>query len=77
MNTLRFFTTIAILGVSFSVRALPASAQLDRAYHYEAIDVVMTMNPDSTIDVPNGVGLGVTVNEEALKSFTLAKVTLK
>ncbi len=51
MNTLRFFTTIAILGVSFSVRALPASAQLDRAYHYEAIDVVMTMNPDSTIDV--------------------------
>jgi len=32
------------------------------------------LNSDSTIDVPTGAGLGVTINEEALKEFTLAVI---
>jgi O-succinylbenzoate synthase len=36
-----------------------------------------TLNPASTIDVPTGPGLGVTVDEEALRDFTLAKLELK
>jgi L-alanine-DL-glutamate epimerase-like enolase superfamily enzyme len=35
------------------------------------------LNDDSTIDVPNGHGLGVTINEDALKRFTLSEITLK
>ncbi len=36
-----------------------------------------TLNPDSTIDVPTGSGLGVTIDEDALREFTLAKLELK
>jgi O-succinylbenzoate synthase len=35
-----------------------------------------TLNPDSTIDVPSGPGLGVSIDEEALAQFTLAKLEL-
>ena len=35
------------------------------------------LNPDSTIDVPIAPGLGVTIDEEALQQFTLAKLELK
>lgn len=40
-----------ILVGSFGVGAFPAYTQLDKAYHYEQIDVAMTINPNSTIDV--------------------------
>jgi O-succinylbenzoate synthase len=36
-----------------------------------------TLNPDSTIDVPAGPGLGITMDEAALRQFTLAKLDLK
>ena len=36
-----------------------------------------TLNSDSTIDVPTGPGLGVTVDEEALEQFTLTKLEIK
>lgn len=36
-----------------------------------------TLNPDSTIDVPDAPGLGVTVDEKTLQGFTLAKLELE
>lgn len=48
----------------------------DRYYAQDITNERFVLNSDSTIDVPNGIGLGVTINEEALKSFSLAKVTL-
>ena len=48
----------------------------DRYYKQDITNERFVLNSDSTIDVPTGVGLGVTVNQEALNSFTLAKVTL-
>lgn len=35
------------------------------------------LNPDSTIDVPSGPGLGVTIDADALQQFTLAKQELR
>jgi O-succinylbenzoate synthase len=35
------------------------------------------LNLDSTIDVPTGPGLGVTIDEEAIQRFTLAKLELR
>jgi L-alanine-DL-glutamate epimerase-like enolase superfamily enzyme len=35
------------------------------------------LNPDSTIDVPTGVGLGVTIDDDALREFSLATLELK
>ena len=49
----------------------------DRYYQRDITNERFVLNDDSTIDVPNGPGLGVTINEEALKRFTLSKVTLK
>ena len=48
----------------------------DRYYTQDITNERFVLNSDSTIDVPNGVGLGVTVNADALKSFTLAQVKL-
>jgi O-succinylbenzoate synthase len=48
----------------------------DRYYKRDITHERFVLNADSTIDVPNGVGLGVTVDEEALKSYTLAKVVV-
>jgi O-succinylbenzoate synthase len=36
-----------------------------------------TLNPDSTIAVPTGPGLGVTIDKKALEQFTLSKLELK
>ena len=49
----------------------------DRYYKRDITHERFTLNPDSTIDVPRGVGLGVTVDEEALDSFTLNHLELK
>jgi hypothetical protein len=35
------------------------------------------LNDDSTIDVPSGDGLGVSIDDEALASFALASLELK
>jgi O-succinylbenzoate synthase len=48
----------------------------DRYYHRDITDERFTLNDDSTITVPNGPGLGVTIDEEALNQFTRAKLTL-
>ena len=49
----------------------------DRYYQRDITNERFVLNNDSTIDVPNGHGLGVTIDEEALKQFTLAEITLK
>jgi len=47
---------------------------------YYAKDITLerfTLNADSTIDVPTGPGLGVTVDEAALARFTLSRLELR
>jgi O-succinylbenzoate synthase len=43
----------------------------DRYYEHDITQERFVLNEDSTIDVPNKPGLGVTLDEEALKQFTL------
>jgi O-succinylbenzoate synthase len=49
----------------------------DRYYQQDVTTERFVLNADSTIDVPDGHGLGVTIDEEALKKFTLLQITLK
>ena len=54
---------------------LPADISAsDRYYAKDITNERFVLNSDSTIDVPTGAGLGVTINEDALKEFTLAEV---
>jgi O-succinylbenzoate synthase len=48
----------------------------DRYYHRDITHERFVLNDDSTITVPNTPGLGVTMDEEALKLFTLSTITL-
>jgi O-succinylbenzoate synthase len=47
----------------------------DRYYARDITNETFSLNSDSTITVPGGHGLGVTINEDALKEFTLNKLT--
>ena len=49
----------------------------DRYYHRDITRERFSLNGDSTITVPTGPGLGVTIDEAALDQFTLAQTTLK
>jgi O-succinylbenzoate synthase len=49
----------------------------DRYYQRDITNERFVLNDDSTIDVPNGHGLSITIDEEALKQFTLSEITLK
>ena len=49
----------------------------DRYYQRDITKERFVLNKDSTIDVPNGPGLGITLDEQALKEFTLSEMTLK
>lgn len=49
----------------------------DRYYQRDITNERFVLNNDSTIDVPNGPGLGITIDEKALKQFTLSEITLK
>jgi len=49
----------------------------DRYYVRDITHERFTLNPDSTINVPDRPGLGVSVDERALASFTLKRETLK
>jgi O-succinylbenzoate synthase len=49
----------------------------DRYFPRDITHERFTLNPDSTIDVPTAPGLGVTIDQEALQKFTLAKLELK
>ena len=49
----------------------------DRYYTRDITNEQFTLNPDSTISVPDSQGLGVTIDDEALQKFTLAEITLR
>ena len=49
----------------------------DRYYQHDITNERFVLNNDSTIDVPEGHGLGITIDEEALRQFTLSETTLK
>ena len=49
----------------------------DRYYARDITQEQFRLNPDSTIDVPDAPGLGVTIDESALEEFCLASVTLE
>ena len=49
----------------------------NRYYHRDITNERFALNDDSTITVPNGPGLGVTIDEEALGQFTVSELTLK
>lgn len=49
----------------------------DRYYRRDITNEKFSLNADSTIDVPRGPGLGVTIDEDALKTFSLARLELK
>ena len=48
----------------------------DRYYKRDITHERFTLNADSTIDVPNKPGLGVTVDEDALKAYTKTKLAI-
>ncbi|MCS7222469.1 MAG: o-succinylbenzoate synthase [Anaerolineae bacterium] len=48
----------------------------DRYYEQDITYERFMLNPDSTIAVPSGPGLGVTIDSAALKRFTLAQIEM-
>lgn len=48
----------------------------DRYYKRDVTEETFTLNDDSTITVPTGPGLGVTVNEKAVEEFSFGKVII-
>jgi len=58
--------------------ALPGDISAsDRYYHRDITNERFVLNDDSTITVPSAPGLGVTIDEAALKDFTLSTMTIK
>lgn len=49
----------------------------DRYYRRDITDESFTLNADSTIDVPRGAGLGITINKSAMEQYSLAVLALK
>jgi len=47
----------------------------DRYYARDITHERFVLNSDSTIDVPRGAGLGMTIDEDALKSFSLNRLS--
>jgi O-succinylbenzoate synthase len=57
---------------------LPADISASNRYYSRDItNESFVLNPDSTINVPNKPGLGVTLDNDAVKQFSLAQLTLK
>jgi o-succinylbenzoate synthase len=48
----------------------------DRYYHRDITNESFVLNDDSTLTVPTGPGLGVTMDNNALKQFALSELTL-
>ena len=48
----------------------------DRYYVQDITQERFVLNPDSTINVPSGPGLGVNIDRDALMKFTLGQITL-
>jgi O-succinylbenzoate synthase len=57
---------------------LPADLGASRRYfHEDIIDPWFEVNPDGTVDVPTGAGLGVTVVEPLVEKYTVRKETFR
>ncbi len=52
---------------------LPNDISATNRYYTEDITESFTLNADGTITVPDKPGIGVTVNEDALKKYTIKK----
>ena len=48
----------------------------DRYYKKDITKQVFSLNPDSTIDVPERPGLGIDIDQEAVNQYTLAKISI-
>jgi O-succinylbenzoate synthase len=48
----------------------------DRYYAEDITNERFVLNPDSTIDVPDSPGLGVTINRQALEQVTVRRLSL-
>jgi O-succinylbenzoate synthase len=48
----------------------------DRYYHEDITNERFVLNRDSTIDVPNAPGLGISIDPAALNRATIAKINL-
>ena len=48
-----------------------------RYYAHDITHETFTLNADSTITIPSAPGLGVTLDQAALKKFSLAQTTLR
>jgi o-succinylbenzoate synthase len=56
---------------------LPGDISATERYYKEDItQEQFTLNPDSTITVPGGLGLGVAVDKEKLRRYTVKKLTM-
>jgi O-succinylbenzoate synthase len=67
-------SNIALASMSNFVLPGDISAS-DRYYARDITEERFILNSDSTIDVPQGPGLGVTIDHEALKKFTIFQKT--
>jgi o-succinylbenzoate synthase len=57
--------------------SLPGDISATNRYYVEDVTRErFTLNPDSTIDVPDGIGLGVELDHQALARYTRASLTL-
>jgi O-succinylbenzoate synthase len=49
----------------------------DRYYAEDITNERFHLNPDSSIDVPEGPGLGISIDTQSLRKFTVEKVTIE
>ncbi len=49
----------------------------ERYYRQDITQEIFSLNPDSTINVPQSPGLGVNIDMQALRRFTLERLTVK
>lgn len=62
---------IALAGLPNFIYPSDISAS-NRYYPQDIVDPEFSLNPDGTIDVPSGPGLGVAINEKVLSSYTVS-----
>jgi O-succinylbenzoate synthase len=49
----------------------------ERYYPRDIVDPEFTLNPDGTISVPQGPGLGVEINEKVMDGYTMAREVIR
>ncbi len=67
---------VALAGLDNFIYPSDISAS-SRYYPRDIVDPEFTLNPDGTISVPQGPGLGVEVNEKVLDSYTVGREVIR